>query len=238
MATMTSRAATTVLIADDDPAILQAVARILQLNSFFVFTCGDGESALALFAEVQPRLLILDVRMPGKDGLAVCRQIRAISDIPIVMLTVIDDQTDAAAALGAGADDYVRKPFGADELLARVQAVLRRSRASLLPGEVIEAGPLLVDGARHVALLNGVGLALTAIEFQLLAHLIRHRDRVVTHDQLLAEVWGPEYIDSRHMLRVTMSRLRQKLDGSGRSLIETLPRVGYQLLATKSMSAA
>ena len=238
MPTMTRGSAPTVLIADDDPGILQVVSTILQLNGFFAFTCGDGDSALSLFEKVQPRLVILDVRMPGMDGLSVCRRLRSISDVPIVMLTVIDDQKDAAAALEAGADDYVRKPFGADELLARLNAVLRRSRVAVLPSEVIEAGPLVVDGARHMALLDGLEVVLTATEFVLLAHLVRNRDRVLTHEQILEAVWGPEYIDSRHMLRVTMSRLRQKVDGSGRRLIETLPRVGYRLLVTNTKKAA
>jgi DNA-binding response OmpR family regulator len=129
-----------VLVADDDPGILHVVSTILQLNGFIVSTCGDGESTLRLFEELQPRLLILDVRMPGMDGLAVCRRVRSMSDAPIVVLTAMDDQKDAAAALEAGADDYVRKPFGADELLARINAVLRRSGVAVLPSEVMEAG--------------------------------------------------------------------------------------------------
>jgi DNA-binding response OmpR family regulator len=238
MPTMSRGSAPRVLIADDDPGSLQAVSTILQLNGFIVFTCSDGDSALRLFEEVQPRLLILEVRMPGTDGLAVCRRVRAASDVPIVMLTVIDDQKDVAAALEAGADDCVRKPFGADELLARVHAVLRRSRVAVLPSAVVEAGPLVLDGIRHVAHLDGAELALTATEFVLLGHLVRNRDRVLTHEQILEAVWGPEYIDSRHMLRVTMSRLRQKLEGSGHHLIETLPRVGYRLQATEKQQAA
>jgi DNA-binding response OmpR family regulator len=227
-----------VLIADDDPGILRAVSTLLQLHGFFAFTCRDGDSALRLFEEVQPRLVILDVRMPGMDGLTLCRRIRAASDVPILVLTVIDDQKDAAVALEAGADDYVRKPFGAEELMARVNAVLRRSSVAVLPSETIEAGPLMIDGLRHVARLNGVELGLTATEFVLLAHLLRNRDRVVTYEQILEAVWGPEYVGSRHMLNVTMSRLRQKLHGSGRRVIETLPRVGYRLLVPNAEQAA
>lgn len=218
-----------VLIADDDPAILNIVAKVLQLHGFFVFTCGDGESALKLFEEVQPRLLILDVRMGEMDGLMVCKKIRAASDVPIMMLTVMDDQKDAARALEAGADEYVRKPFGAEELLARVNAVLRRSRVASLPMGNLEVGPLALDCSRHLARRGDSALTLTSTEFLLLAYLMRNRDRVLTHEQILDAIWGPEYTDSRHMLRVTMSRLRRKLDLPNRRFIDTLPRVGYRL---------
>jgi DNA-binding response OmpR family regulator len=218
-----------VLVADDDPAILNIVSKILQLNGFFVFTASDGDSALSVFEEAQPRLVLLDVRMPGTDGLAVCRKLRAGSDVPIIMLTVLDDQLDCARALGAGADDYVRKPFGAEELLARVNAVLRRSKVAMLPTEILQAGELTLDGARHVAMVGGTELLLTATEFALLAYLIRNRDRVLTHEQILEAIWGPEYTDSRHMPRVTMSRLRGKVRSQSGQFIETLPRVGYRL---------
>jgi DNA-binding response OmpR family regulator len=222
-----------VLVADDDPAILNIVSKILQLHGFFVFTAHDGDSALKLFEEVQPRLVLLDVRMPGTDGLAVCRKLRAGSDVPIIMLTVMDDQLDVAKALEAGADDYVRKPFGADELLARVNAVLRRSKVAMLPTEILQAGELTLDGARHVAMVGATELPLTATEFLLLAYLIRNRDRVLTHQQILEAIWGPEYTDSRHMLRVTMSRLRGKVGSPSGQFIETLPRVGYRLHADR-----
>ena len=219
----------TVLVADDDPAILTIVSKVMQLNGFFVFTASDGDAALALFEEVQPRLVLLDVRMPGTDGLSVCRRLRASSDVPVVMLTVIGDQVDVARALDAGADDYIRKPFGAEELLARVKAVLRRSNVATLPAEILEAGLLTLDSSRHVARIGDRELPLTATEFVLLAYLLRNGDRVLTHEQILGAIWGPEYVDSRHMLRVTMSRLRQKVRAPGGQFIETLARVGYRL---------
>lgn len=223
----------TVLIADDDSGILSVVSRTLQLSGFLVFSCGDGDRAISLLEEVEPCLVVLDVRMPQMDGITACRRIRRTSDVPIIMLTVIDDQKGAAAAIQAGADDYIRKPFGVDELVARVHAVLRRSRVGVLPSEVLQFGPIVLDGAKHLARLSDTDLPLTAIEFAVLAHLIRHRDRVLTHGQILEAVWGREYIDSRHMLRGTMSRLRKKLNRSGRELIETLPRVGYRLRVDK-----
>ncbi len=217
-----------ILIADDDAAIVHVVSTILHLNGYFTYSCHDGGAVLDTFEEVQPRLLLLDVRMPVMDGISVCRQIRAVSDAPIVMLSVLDDQKDVARALDAGADDYVRKPFGAEELAARVNAVLRRSSAGAAGTEVIEYGPLTLDAGRHIVRAEDDELALSATEFALLAYLMRNPDRVLTHDQILESIWGAEYVDSRHMLRVTMSRLRQKLHPSARTLIQTLPRVGYR----------
>ncbi len=226
-----------VLVVDDEPAILNIVSKILQQHGFFVFTCGDGETALTVFEDVHPRLVILDVRLPGVDGLTVCKRIRAVSDVPIVMLTMIDDQRDAARAFEAGADDYVRKPFGAEELVARVSAVLRRSRVAVLPRETLLFGPLTLDCARHLAGVGDHDLKLTATEFMLLAYLIRNQDRVLTHDQILEAIWGPEYVDSRHVLRVTMSRLRQKIDLPDHRFIETLPRIGYRLRGLQKLAA-
>ncbi len=217
-----------VLVADDDPAIVHIVSTILHLNGYFTYSCHDGGSVTSLFEEVQPRLVMLDVRMPVVDGISVCRQIRAMSDVPIIMLTVLDDQKDVAKALEAGADDYIRKPFGADELAARVNAVLRRTAGAASASEVLTWGPLKLDAARHVALADDDELMLSATEFALLAYLMRNPDRVLTHDQILETIWGPEYVDSRHMLRVTMSRLRQKLHPAAHDLIQTLPRVGYR----------
>lgn len=159
-----------VLVADDDPAILTIVSKILQLSGFFVFTAQDGDAALALFEEAQPHLVLLDVRMPGTDGVTVCKRLRAFSDVPIVMLTVMDDQIDVAKGLDAGADDYIRKPFGAEELLVRVKAVLRRANVAALPTEILEAGDLTLDASRHVARIGDRELALTATEFVLLAY--------------------------------------------------------------------
>ena len=228
MMNVLKRSGGSVLVADDDPAIVHIVSTILHLNGYFTYSCHDGGSVARLFEEVQPRLVMLDVRMPVIDGISVCRQIRAVSDVPIIMLTVLDDQKDVAKALEAGADDYIRKPFGADELAARVNAVLRRTDGAAPGSEVLTCGPLKLDAARHVALADDDELTLSATEFALLAYLMRNPDRVLTHDQILETIWGPEYVDSRHMLRVTMSRLRQKLHPAAHDLIQTLPRVGYR----------
>ncbi len=217
-----------ILVADDDPSILTIVSRVLQLNSFFVVTCKDGRSALDLYDEIRPNMLILDVRMPKLDGITVCQRLRCRSDVPVIILTALEDESDAARALEAGADDYVRKPFGTDELVARVRAVLRRTGTAVPSPTTIEAGPLIVDERQHVVTLNGIELELSRTEFFLLDFLIRNPNRVLTHDQLLEGVWGREYLGSHHLLRVAISRLRQKLTGSGCELIETLSGVGYR----------
>lgn len=227
-----------VLVVDDDPATLRIVSIALQMNGYFAVTSPDAEHALALFPDVQPQLLIVDVRLPSMDGLSFCRRIRSVSDVPIMMLTIVDNPLEAARAFEAGADDYVRKPFAVEELIARAKALLRRMRPGVLGAELVVAGPLAVDGARRTATVDGRDLVLSSSEFALLAYLASNRDRVLTHGQILEAVWGPEYVDSRHVLRVTMSRLRQKLPSSTDKLIQTLPRVGYRLHAVESHEAA
>jgi DNA-binding response OmpR family regulator len=218
-----------VLVVDDDQGILNIVSSMLRLDDLFPFTCGDGARAIAAFHEVHPELVILDVALPGLDGLEVCRRLRAVSRVPIIMLTVMTEPSDAAAALEAGADDYVRKPFAAEELRARIRAIRRRNQADAIGGDRLVLGSLVVDGNRRLASVNGSELALTPTEFALLTYLASHAERALTHAQILRGVWGGEYVDSPHVLRVTMSRLRHKLEVAGAALIETLPRVGYRM---------
>jgi two-component system KDP operon response regulator KdpE len=218
-----------ILVADDDPAILAAVSRILQLNGFFVVSCSDGETALHLFNDLSPALLIADIRMPRIDGLDLCLKIREISDTPILILTAVADEATAARALEAGADDYIRKPFGATEFLARVRAALRRGRPGGSRGERLTVGPITLDESMHEVLVAGQQVDLSRTEFAILAFLLRGRGRVLTHDQILTVVWGPEFVGSHHLLRVSMSRLRHKLGLEGATQIETLPGVGYRL---------
>ncbi|MEX2245094.1 MAG: response regulator transcription factor [Dehalococcoidia bacterium] len=225
-----SRTAARVLVADDDPGVIKLIPAVLRLAGYTPVTCGDGETALRLFEEADPRLVIVDVRMPQLDGISVCRRIRGVSDVPVMMLTGIDDQKDAADALEAGADDWVRKPFGVDELMARVKALLRRSQLSQTStGECITYGPLVVDGAQHLASIGATPLNLTPTELALIYELARHGARVLTHRYLLDTVWGAEYADAPHILHVTMSRLRAKLRSASGDLIETVPRVGYRM---------
>ena len=237
MADAADKADGAVLIGEPDVAIVHVVSSVLHLNGYFTHSVHDGAAVLDAFAELQPRLVILAMRLPVLDGIAVCRRLRTISGVPIVMLSVLDDQSMAARARRAGADDYIRMPFGADELAARVNAVLRRSSAAQRGAEVVESGPIVLDAGRHVVRVDGDEVMLSATEFALLAYLMRNPDRVLTHDQILETVWGAAYADSRHLLRVTMSRLRQKLHPAARELIQTLPRVGYRFRRVERVTA-
>jgi two-component system, OmpR family, KDP operon response regulator KdpE len=219
-----------ILVADDDPAIRKIVGRVLELNDFSVVTCVNGAEALRVFAEEEPALVILDVKMPEVDGLTVCQQIRAESSLPIIMLTGIDDESQAAAALELGADDYIRKPFGTNELLARVRALLRRGGSETMPDSgVLVYGEITADVAEHTVHCKGREVSLTRTEFSLLVYLLSNQNRVLTHDQILEKVWGPDYIGSHHVLRVCLSRLRQKFDDASDLAIEALSGVGYRL---------
>lgn len=222
----------TILIADDDPDIRTILTRVLQMNGFSVRTTASGLDALKAFEECDPALVILDVMMPGLDGISVCTQLREVSDIPIIILTALEDESDAARALERGADDYIRKPFGASELVARVRTVLRRANSGVSKPERLEAGPIVVDENERLVLVDGEEVILSRTEFALLTFMIRNRNRVLTHDQILERVWGSEYVGSHHVLRVAMSRLRLKLEAAGAALIETLLGVGYRLKAS------
>jgi DNA-binding response OmpR family regulator len=218
-----------ILVADDDPVVLASTSRILQLNGFFVVSCSDGETALRLFSELSPALLIADIRMPRLDGLELCLKVREMSDAPILILTDVADEARAARALEAGADDYIRKPFGATEFLARVRVALRRGHPGAARGERLAIGEITLDEAMHEVHVSEEPVDLSRTEFAILAFLMRGSGRVLTHDQILTVVWGPEFVGSHHLLRVSMSRLRRKLGPGGTRQIETLPGVGYRL---------
>jgi DNA-binding response OmpR family regulator len=219
-----------IIAADDDPAIRKIVSRVLELNDFAVVSCANGAEALRAFADEEPDLVILDVKMPEVDGLTVCREIRADSKVPIIMLTGMEDESDAAAALEMGADDYIRKPFGTNELLARVRAILRRSGNEVLPDSgILSAGEVTVDVSEHTVQCRGVEVSLTRTEFNLLVYLLSNQNRVLTHDQILEKVWGPDYVGSHHVLRVCISRMRQKFGDANALAIEALSGVGYRL---------
>ena len=223
----------TVVVADDDPRLLRLVQFNLQQVGYRVVTAPDGNRALRLAESENPDLVLLDVRMPLMDGLEVCRRIRNFSTVPIIIVTAKDSEEDKVAGLDAGADDYLTKPFGAPELMARVRAVLRR--ATLYSGEtgepVFENGDLKVDFAQQLASVNGRPVNLTPTEYRIVAYLARHAGRVVTQSDLLTKVWGPEYENEAHLLRVNIARLRQKLeqDPSSPKHVITRPGIGYYL---------
>jgi len=216
------------LVADDDQGALTAISRLLDSQGFQVFTCRDGNEAVELFRRVRPSAVLLELRLRGIDGLAVCRRLRSESEVPIMVVTILSDEVDAVRPLDAGADDFVRKPFGTEELMARLRAVLRRAHVETHQPERLVAGPLVVDERQHLAFIEGAELVLSRTEFRLLAYMMRNADRVLTHDQILEQVWGWRYVGAHHVLRVTMSRLRRKLQGARRHNIETLTGVGYR----------
>jgi two-component system KDP operon response regulator KdpE len=225
----------TILVAEDDPRMLRLVQRNLELAGYRVVAARDGVSALQL-AQLEPcDVLVLDIMMPGIDGLEVCRRVREFSQVPIVIITARNAERDVVLGLDAGADDYLTKPFGAQELLARVRAVLRRARLVSTRADsgraTYECGELQIDFSQHQVTLRGRLVPVTPTEYRILSQLAQHAGRVLTHEELLSKVWGPAYKDEAHLLRVNMSRLRDKLEpdrGQPRYILSR-PGLGYML---------
>jgi two-component system KDP operon response regulator KdpE len=201
-----------ILIIDDEPQILRALRTILLANHFRVISAVNGEQGLAIAAAQEPDIIILDLTLPDMDGTVVCEQIREWSAVPIIVLSVRDSEKDKVAALDKGADDYLTKPFGIEELMARIRVALRHSKKS--PGNketIIKAGDLVIDLARHIATRNGEELKLTATEFKLLTYLAAHADHVLTHQAILTHVWGSVEADRLEYLRVYIGQCARKL---------------------------
>ncbi len=203
-----------VLVVDDEQPLRDFIRKNLEARSFGVRTAATGLEALAVFRTAPLDLIILDLMMPGMDGLETTRRIRQTSLVPIIILTALSEEKDKVAALDLGADDYLTKPFGVEELLARVRAVLRRARpaAAPAPGGLLQAGPLVLDPSARTAVCRGEALRLTRTEFDLLQHFMRHAGKVITHRELLQRVWGAEYGDEAEYLRVYIRRLRHKIE--------------------------
>ncbi len=219
-----------VLVVDDERAIRRFLTLSLQSQSYEVFEASSAGEGLARMLEIRPDLIILDLGLPDRDGREFIEEIRSWSQVPLIVLSVRDREGEKVAALDAGANDYVTKPFGIGELLARMRAVLRQ----ILPGQeepVFRVGALEVDLPRRRVLLAGRELSLTPTEYDILKTLIRHRGKVVTHGQLLQQVWSDAYRDERHLLQVNMSNLRRKIepDPSRPRYLLTEPGVGYRL---------
>jgi two-component system KDP operon response regulator KdpE len=224
-----------ILVVDDEPKLVRLVREVLTATGYGVLSTGSGESAIELVALEQPDLVLLDIVLAGElDGYAVARRIREFSDTPIIMLTAKARESDLLRGFDAGADDYLTKPFSAKELLARVRAVLRRTQrepSAPVESEII-CGPLRLDLARRRVTVNGQPVRLTPTEYALLHTLAVHRNQVLLHEQLLSQVWGPEYRDDIDYLRAYIRYLRQKLeaDPAHPQLIVTEPGVGYLLV--------
>jgi two-component system KDP operon response regulator KdpE len=219
-----------VLVVDDEPQIVRGLKIILRSAGYAVEAAENKADALALLAARPPDALVLDLVLPDGEGVEVCRAVRQWSRLPIVVLSAVGDEREKVRALDAGADDYVTKPFGTDELLARLRAVLRRSVGET-GSSVIEIGDLVIDLADRRVVRAGDEVHLTPIEFELVRVLSQHQGRLVTHRQLLQEVWGPGYGQETHYLRVHVAHIRAKLeaDPSRPRYLITEPGVGYRL---------
>jgi two-component system, OmpR family, KDP operon response regulator KdpE len=227
-----------ILLAEDEVVLRDFVSRNLHARGFQVLEASNGLEALALWEREDPHLLILDIMMPRMDGLEVCRRVREHSAVPIIVLTALDAESDKVAALDLGADDYLTKPFGVEELLARVRAVLRRTQGEVvLPTSGIKRfGDLEVDLAGHIVRLRGAEVRLSPIEFSLLEQLITHEGKVLPHRMLLQRIWGPQYSGEAEYLRVYINRLRQKLeaDPAHPRYLLTEPGVGYRFVVPEN----
>ncbi|HEX7394787.1 MAG TPA: response regulator transcription factor [Anaerolineaceae bacterium] len=222
-----------ILIVEDDPSIRKLVRVNLVKRGYTVSEAADSHQAIALFQEVPVDLVLLDLMLPGLSGVDVCTWIRARSDVPIIVLSARLEEDLKVAALDAGADDYVTKPFGSEELLARVRAFLRRSYVSAKTNDTkIQIGELCIDMEARRVFVGENDLHLTRTEYAILAELAHRLDAIVTHDELLTQVWGPEYRGSNHYLHTYLGRLRKKL-GDYSELLETVPGMGYNLHSKK-----
>jgi two-component system KDP operon response regulator KdpE len=222
-----------ILIVEDDPNIRKLVRVNLTKRGYSVREAADSHQAIDLFQSETFDLVLLDLMLPGLSGVDVCKWIRTRSDIPIIILSARLEEDLKVAALDAGADDYVTKPFGQEELLARVRAFLRRTYISASINESkIQIGELSIDLEARRILIGENDLHLTRTEYSLLAELAHRLDAIVTHDELITRIWGPEYRGSNHYLHTYLGRLRKKLGDYG-DLLETVPGMGYNLHSKK-----
>lgn len=223
-----------ILIVDDDELVTHMLRRNLIARGYDVAAVETGEAVLLEAAERRPDLIILDLMLPGMSGLALCEAIRAESAVPILVVSARVEERTKVRALDLGADDYVTKPFGIEELLARVRALLRRPPVSLVHWDaVIQVGELILDTRMQEVRQDGMRLELTAREFAVLSYLMRHAGKVIPHRMLLSEIWGPEYGWETQYLRVYINRLRRKIEreSSHPRHILSEPGVGYRFVA-------
>ncbi len=223
-----------ILVIDDEPQIIRALRTILQARRFQVLTAHNGETGLAIAVAEHPDIIILDLGLPDMDGVEVCRRLREWTQTPIIVLSVRDSERDKVLALNYGADDYLTKPFGIEELIARLRVALRHSvqASGLTAKPVIESGSLKIDLGQHQVTQNGEEIHLTAIEFKLLAYMARNAGRVLSHQAILAQVWGLENSEHVEYLRVYIRQLRIKLetDPEHPKHIINEPGIGYRFL--------
>lgn len=226
----TTKPAQVALVIDDEPQIRRLLRVTLEANGYRVFDAATGNEGVVEAAQRKPDVVLLDLGLPDSDGLTVLKRIREWSRVPVIILSVRDQEDEKIAALDSGADDYVTKPFNSGELLARLRAALRHGQPQGADA-IFRVGNLEVDLAKRLVLKNGAEVKLTPIEYSLLRLLVTHAGKVLTHRQLLAEVWGEKAVGQSHYLRVHLAHLREKIerDPAMPELILTEPSVGYRL---------
>ena len=226
-----AKPATTVLVIDDEPQIRRLLRVTLEANGYRVFDATTGQEGIAEAAQRRPDIILLDLGLPDMDGVSVLKRLREWSRVPVVILTVRDREADKIAALDHGADDFVTKPFSTGELLARLRVALRHAQPTA-DTAVFRSGQLEVDLIARVVTVNGKEVKLTAMEYSLLRLFVQHAGKVLTHRQLLREVWGENYVEQTHYLRVYLAHLREKLETNPAQpeLFITEPGVGYRLV--------
>ncbi|NUM43375.1 MAG: response regulator transcription factor [Anaerolineales bacterium] len=221
-----------ILVVDDEPQILRAMRTILTAKNYRVTTASDGQEGLAQVVAIHPDIVILDLGLPDLDGITVCRRLREWTQIPIIILSVRDDEMSKVSALDQGADDYLVKPFSIEELLARIRVALRHSAQgfAISKDSVITIGDLVIDLAGHVVTVKGNEVNLTDTEFRLLAYLVKNTGRLLTHQNILIQIWGRGYEENVEYLRVYISQLRKKLEADPKKPRHLLsePGVGYR----------
>ena len=219
-----------ILVVDDEPQLTRVLLRSLTTKGYDVRVAGDGDFALQTFHDWPAELVITDLAMPNMGGLELCRRLRSVSQVPIIVLSVRGEEKTKVEALDAGADDYVTKPFGMNELLARIRAALRRKPPTDSEARILEAGDFRIDLDSHTATQAARELRLTPKEFELMTHLMRNAGKVLTHHSLLGAVWGGDYTEQTEYLRVFIGQLRKKIepDPSKPRYILTEPWIGYR----------
>jgi len=220
-----------ILIVDDERQITRVLSRGLAAKGYEIHVAADGEAALQTFSDWHPDLVITDLSMPNMNGLELCRRLRAFSEVPIIVLSVKGEEHSKVDALDAGADDYVTKPFGIDELLARIRATLRRAPAAADEARnILEAGDFRIQFAERKLTIQDKEVHLTPKEYDLLVYLLRHPGKVLTHRVLLGAVWGGDYTEQNEYLRVFIGQLRKKIepDPANPKYILTEPWIGYR----------
>lgn len=220
-----------ILVVDDELQIRRFLRITLEANGYVVHETATGQDAIVKVAQLRPDLIILDIGLPDIDGLEVLRRVREWTNTPVIMLSVRDKDRDKISALDAGADDYLVKPFSMDELLARIR-VAQRHALPLAESQVFNNGSLMVDLTRRLVTVHDEPVKLTPTEYALLRLMIQHAGKVLTHQQILRDVWGPEYVNETHYLRVYFAQLRQKIEDNPAlpAIILTEPGVGYRLV--------